>query len=233
MPLTFADLKTAIDHTLAGQPASGASYGRIINGAGRAWVAAREWYYLAHRTATLTTVAGSELVVLPADYRSLVTVTFDNTSYSNVQFVTPGEFQTIKDAEIGVVATTAYVGCVVWGTDMLPVLKLFPAPSTVETLTLVYDAAWSEVNEDDDVIPVPGFAEHVFEEWVRAYARGLDEEDAGPLAERLAVLKASPMFRDVAQRDALVTGAVLSPGYGAAAPGRRHYVRWNHPGNLA
>ena len=62
-------LKTAIKHTLGGDPAPGASYARIINGAGRAWTAACDWYYLGNRDVTITATAGSPWIAATATPR--------------------------------------------------------------------------------------------------------------------------------------------------------------------
>jgi hypothetical protein len=235
MPIRFDTLKTAIKHTLGGDPAAGASYARIINGAGRAWTAAQEWYYLANRTATLTATVGSEWVALPADYQAFVNLVPDGDGYATLALVQPAEF--IEIAEAGTLGNVAsYIATIQYrdvSGDVEPWLRLYPTPSIADTFTLVYDAQWGDVNDDEDEIPVPKFAEHAFEEWVRMYARGMDEEDAASLADRMAALKASPLFLDVARRDALVTGAVVSPGRGAAQAGYGAYVRWNHPNNLS
>lgn len=235
MPIRFDTLKTAIKHTLGGDPAAGASYARIINGAGRAWTAAQDWYYLGNRLATLTATPGSEWVALPADYQGFVSLVPDGDGYATLAFVQPAEFVEIYEAGIlgnvsSYIATIQYRDVM---TDVAPWLRLYPAPTIADAFTLLYDAQWADVNDDEDVIPVPKFAEHAFEEWVRVYARGLEEEDEIPLAERLAQLKSSPLFTDVARRDALVTGAVVGPGRGAAQSPARSSVRWNHPGNLA
>lgn len=234
MPLKFADLKDAVRHTLGGDPAPGASYGRIINGAGRAWTAAREWYYLAHREATLLSEAGSEWVELPTDYDGFGDLIPDADNYASVQMLTPPEFLLVKENNYAG-TTTAYVGTIVnRNVDgvIAPWLRLFPAPSLVERFTLLYNATWGDVADDGEVIPIPAFAEHAFEEWVRLYARGLEEEDAVPLALRLVEFKASDMFRDVVRRDALQTGATMHLTRGAADVQARPYVRWNHPGNI-
>lgn len=235
MPIRFDTLKTAIKHTLGGDPAAGASYARIINGAGRAWTAAQDWYYLGNRLATLTATPASEWIALPADYQSFVSIVPDGDGYATLTFVQPAEFVEIQEAGIlGNVST--YVVTIQYrdvAGDVEPYLRLYPTPTIADTFTLLYDAQWADVNDDEDIIPVPKFAEHAFEEWCRMYARGMEEEDEIPLAERMAQLKASPLFVDVARRDALVTGAVVGPGRGAAQTTVGSYVRWNHPNNLS
>lgn len=234
MPITYDTLKVAIKHTLGGDPGPGASYARVINGAGRAWTAAQEWYYLANRTAILTATAGDEWLALPADYESFSELIPQTDGYATLNMVDAAEFHYIvEEGSLGNVAS--YIGTIEYRTvngELAPYVRLYPAPSTADTFTLVYGATWADVNEDGDVIPVPKFAEHAFEEWVRLYARGLEEEDAAPLAARMAEFKASPLFMDVARRDALVTGAIVRPGVGAAQGHRGAYVRWNHPTNL-
>ena len=235
MPLTFASLKDAIKHTLGGDPARGASYARIINGAGRAWTAAQEWYYLGNRNATLTATPGSEWIAMPSDFQSFVSIVPVGDGFATLTMTQPSQF--IQLQESGIVGfTSAYVGTIQHRTvsgALAPWLRLYPKPTIADQFTLLYDAQWGEVNEDEDVIPVPGFAEHAFEEWVRQYARGVDEEDTMPLAARMADFKASPIFEDVARRDALSTGGIVIPGEGAAEEHYYSYVRWNHPNNLS
>jgi len=235
MPIRFDTLKTAIKHTLGGDPSAGASYARIINGAGRAWTAAQDWYYLGNRNATLTATPGSEWIALPADYQSFVSLVPDGDGYATLAFVQPAEFVEIQEAgSLGNVSS--YVATIQYrdvSGDVEPWLRLYPTPSIADTFTLLYDAQWADVNDDEDTIPVPKFAEHAFEEWVRMYARGMDEEDAASLAMRMADIKSSPLFLDVARRDALTTGAVVAPGRGGPQHTYGNYVRWNHPNNLA
>jgi hypothetical protein len=224
MPLTFASLKDSIRHTLGGDPAPGASYSRIINGAGRAWTAMHDWYYLGNREATLTATPGDEFV-------SLTPV---SDIYGVAKIVTQTE---IVEAKQWSMATThsSYLAALVQrpvNGVIATYLRFFPTPSNADQFTLIYDATWGEVNEDEDVIPIPSYAEHVFEEVVRAYARGLEEEDMATLAQRLGAIKESPLFRDVTRRDALTTGAIIRPGVGAAQDPRPLYTRWNHPNNL-
>jgi hypothetical protein len=218
MPITFDTLKVAIHHTLGGDPSAGASYARIINGAGRAWTAAQDWYYLGGRLATLTATPNSEWIALPADYQSFVSLTPVGEGFASLALVSPARF--IEIAENGTVGhVSSYIYTIQYRdvmTDVAPWVRLYPTPSIADEFTLLYDAQWADVNEDEDVIPVPKFAEHAFEEWVRMYARGMDEEDSEPLAVRMANLKASPLFLDVARRDALVTGGLVPPGRGAA-----------------
>lgn len=234
MPIRFDVLKEAIKHTLGGDPAAGASYARIINGAGRAWTAAQDWYYLGDRLATLTATPGVEWVALPADYQQFNAIVPVGDGYATLAMTSPAEF--VEIAENGVLGNvSSYIATIQYrdvSTDVAPWLRLYPTPSIADQFTLLYDSQWADVNDDEDVIPVPKFAEHAFEEWCRMYARGLEEEDEIPLAERMAQLKASPLFQDVARRDALVTGAVVSPGRGAAQLPHRTGVRWNHPGNV-
>jgi hypothetical protein len=234
MPITFDTLKVAIHHTLGGDPSAGASYARIINGAGRAWTAAQDWYYLGNRLATLTATPASEWIALPEDYQAFVSIVPVGDGYATLSIVSPAEFVDIS--ETGTLGNvSSYIVTIQYrdvATDVQPWLRLYPTPTIADQFTLLYDAQWADVNEDEDVIPVPKFAEHAFEEWVRMYARGMDEEDSAPLAVRMAELKASPLFLDVARRDALVTGALVPPGRGAAQLPYRTGTRWNHPGNI-
>ena len=235
MPIQFAELKDAIRHTLGGDPAAGASYARIINGAGRAWVNAHGWYYLANREVTLTATAGSQWVELPDDYQAFVQLVPTGDGYATVAFVSPQDFVWINQATtLGSVSsyTATIVQRVVSGV-ISPWLRLFPTPSIADEFTLLYDAQWGDVNEDEDNIPVPKFAEAIFEEWVLAYARGLNEEDAASVGMRLDAIKVTSQFRDATRADALTTGAVVKPGVGAASRMVRPSVRWNHPNNLA
>lgn len=235
MPIRFDDLKTAIKHTLGGDPAPGASYARIINGAGRSWTVAQEWYYLSGREATLTATPGSEWLALPADYETMVTLVPDGDGYATLQMVQPAEFVEIREAAL-VATVSSYISTIQYrdvASDVQPWLRLYPTPQIADTFTLQYTATWADVNDDEDTIPVPRFAEHAFEEWVRAYARGLEEEDSADLASRLARLKELPLFMDAVRRDALTTGGIVGLGRGAAEVRYGPYVRWNHPNNLA
>ena len=234
MPIRFDALKEAIHHTLGGDPSKGASYARIINGAGRAWTAAQDWYYLGNREATLVATPGSEWIALPDDYQGFVSIEPSGDGYATLGFVQPAEF--LAQRELGFVGHVSSFLVTIQhrevNGDVAPYLRLYPVPSLADEFVLMYDAQWADVNDDEDLINVPKFTEHAFEEWVRMYARGMDEEDATPLAERMAALKASPLFLDVARRDALTTGGVIRPGRGAAQEIYGSYTRWNHPNNL-
>src|SRR5688572_25654964 len=97
MPITFDTLKVAIHHTLGGDPSAGASYARIINGAGRAWTTAQDWYYLGNRLTTLTATPSSEWIALPEDYQAFVSLVPVGDGYATLSIVSPAEFVDISE----------------------------------------------------------------------------------------------------------------------------------------
>lgn len=229
MPVSVQSLRNVIDHTLGGEPADGASYSRIINGAGKSFLAAHSWCWASDRETTVTATAGDEYVALPSDFAGVTRVYVAGSYYEEVQMVPSGEFLDWKQRASGVTTPYPYIGTIDYRTDTIegykPWLRLYPAPTAADTYTLLYDARWADVNDDTDLVPIPTFLEYIFEEWVRAYARGLDEEDAVPLMDRLAALKASEMFMDACRRDGESTGTAIPPNDGPAGQGMRGFLR--------
>lgn len=229
MPVTVQSLRDVIKHTLGGEPADGASYSRIINGAGKSFAAANSWYWLSHREATLTATPGSEWVELPADFAGVHRVYVSGAYYEEVRMTTPQELLDWKERSSGITTPYPYIGTIQFRTDadagQLPWLRVYPAPTTADTYSLLYDARWADVDDGTSVVGIPPFLEYIFEEWVRAYARGLDEEDAMPLMDRLAQLKASEAFMDAQRRDAESTGTMITPTDGNAGPMPTGFLR--------
>lgn len=229
MPIQVESLRETIRHSLGGEPAPGGSYARIINGAGRAFMAAHDWYWASNRDAVITS-DGTEWVELPDDFGGLNGIWQDGSYYESVHITTAKEFLEWRERASGLSTPYPFLGTLQVRTDVdegtKPWLRLFPEPTTSDTYRILYDAAWTVVDDDTDTVALPSFVEPAFEEFVRAYALGLNEEDMAPLSVRIQALKEGELFKDACRRDALTTGASIPSGRGAASEyNERSYIR--------
>jgi hypothetical protein len=149
-------------------------------------------------------------IYLPADLRH---ITAYNTANSLVTGLKLTNLQDLLDRRTsGIVASTwVTFGAVVYRVDttvttgniVRPVLELWPDPATTETrkFTIFYQAGWTEVDDDADILVMPTYVEALYLQIVRAFAKSYEEDEKASLDQRLAEIQMGPMFADAATQD--------------------------------
>jgi hypothetical protein len=185
---------------------------RIANVAGGLLVGGRQWKYTLTGTIVLPSVAGQDWIELPGDFAAFighprvpeaVYHTFTMTTLDAIN-----EKRTYALQEFG-----HYSGAIVWREKDLtstppdrrrvPGLEVYPTPTEdlTEFLRGYYRRRWEDLGSAEDDIPIPRYMEPVLIQYVRAVARGWEEEDEGSMEQRLAQVKAGPIYRAAVVED--------------------------------
>ncbi len=98
------------------------------------------------------------------------------------------------------------------GGEPEPVLELYPVPTADSdaALTIFYRGGWGRVKADTDVLSMPDWIEPLFKAMLRAYVKGIEEEDEGTVDQRLDSVMRGPLMAGCISRD-----AKIAPNVGA------------------
>ena len=231
MTLTLGRAAKIVESTLGGSP-SGFSSNEIAGLAGDWLVNTREWRFLENSTASLDTEVGT-LIHLPADLRAVVRIFPADNLTNTMQLTGPTELLALETTPVA--TSYQYKGVLsymepVTGGVRVPILRVWPAFTTVQTgfFTIWYHATWPRAKEDETVLPIPQWIEGVYIQAIRAYAKGLVEEDAGgEVEERLERLQLSQMWRAVEMVDEKMQRSLGRIEGGAVHLSPRPDYHWN------
>ena len=109
----------------------------------------------------------------------------------------------------GIVARPSYVvsGAVLPEyQEPVPILELWPTPTSTSlgALTIFYRAGWTVVEKDSDLLAIPDWIEPLFKSLLRAYVRGIEEEDEGTVEERVQRVLNGPLMDIAVRRDSRI-----------------------------
>jgi hypothetical protein len=150
-------------------------------------------------------------IALPTDLRDIIQIsTTSLSSVGGVTLVSLASILEMRKTNVQVTSTTGhYYGAVVYtGTNPRPILEIFPAPSANATgaMRIFYRSRWTTLSTDTDKIEIPEFVYDLFIQVARAYAAGYVRNEQATLDQRLAMIRAGPVF-DIAKRsDGMVQG---------------------------
>jgi hypothetical protein len=223
MPLTYGDLSAEVQHVLGGRPSTKSTQtvasrtARIVNDAGRA-LFARPWRFREAST-TASTVASQEYVACTASVAQVVAAWLDTVPVSLVAPIA------IEEARATSCASYTPIACLRVSSGLLRV-ELYPTPSSVQTLRMLYRTRWPSVEADtpaETAIDVPDYAEQALIEYVRAVAESYEDGTAGVgLTQRFAAIEQGPAFRSLVVADSEIQGS-----YGSLMDMTR--VQWPRP----
>jgi len=216
--MILSDAIKQIQHTLDGDPAPELSARRLVNEAGDFLCRMHPWKWLERGSVTLAAVADQSFIELPSDLASITSIKMDDSSVSlrDFRFTTHDEILQLRQNPIE--ATGGYFGVVVYelasgSTEgpLKPRLELYPTPNANDAsfLRLGYRAGWQRVVDDDDPLRIPHWIESLYNQILRAWARGYEEEDTAALDTRLEVIARGRIFQQAIQSDGRI-----QPDYG-------------------
>lgn len=212
MPLSTSQCESLIEHTLNAPLGDEIDTIFVINQAGNYLVGLEAWNWLLRPPAYLTLSAGQEYVSLPSDFGRMehvqmspsLTNTFNWTDISTiVDLRTSG----VNIGTLEYWGAVAYPGIAATGVNPDPRLEIYPTPAStsVNAMRVVYRSRWkTQTNpaNDSDYIPIPEFMEPLFVQILRAFARGLEEEDDASLSKRLLEIHQGPVYMAASKMDA-------------------------------
>lgn len=194
------------------------------------WTTEATWGYLEGRLATVTLVAGTDEYALAAEVGEVLDLWQGDVTTGRVRLMSPVTFERYKGLGYAIPEAFPY-GCVRFKPDaasdgeVRAHVALYPAPSAAGTLTVVYRAAATRIENESDTLDLPLALEPAFLEYFRAYCRGTMLKTR-PLAMELAEVRSSPLFRSA--MTAQMPQRVIVPSMG---PVGRHTLDQDWPGD--
>jgi len=165
---------------------------------------------------------GGEIAIpyalLPTDFMELIAYDTTNSLVNSLELTTYQHLLELRTNQIEIAAWNFW-GAISWFEDQTdsnrikPRLELWPDPpvATVETLSIFYKVSWPRVITSDEEILIPEWMEPLYIHWLRAYARGYedDADDQPGINQRLAAVVQGPIYMGAVDRDGR-----LQPEYG-------------------
>lgn len=231
MSLTLANLRAMITHALGGSSASiitsaAATMNHMVNEAGRRVSMAHPWKHLERPPTTLDLTISTAYIALPAEFSHLVAYEAAPSLGRCLNLTT---YQGLAEMRARLITTTgAYFGAIVQPTQSsastaqsVPRLEIWPTPSASVTaaFTVWYRAKWTELSGDTDVANVPLWFEPLLVQFVRAVAKGYEEED---IDDRIDRILGGGTFAQAIEHD-----GQIQPDYGPLEGGAVGMVRSN------
>jgi len=212
--LTYLDLKNHVLLAIGGRPstASGQTVAQrqaeIVNIAGE-HLFTHPWRFR-EASSNVSTVASQSYVSLPSDFAEL-TQAWKEDYVLWIQ--SPEEVEAARQSNYPDLTWRAYVKEYVPTGDTAGVsttasyrLELYPTPTSVETLKILYRKGWQGVSAstaDTRIIEIPRHVEATLIAFVRAVAESYED---GQQSQRFAEIEAGPIFGAAKQKDGMVQG---------------------------
>lgn len=156
---------------------------------------------------------------LPSDFGEIVHVELRNSLTRRVRRSTLAEIAArrsngvnIDDFTFWTALSYNYPGTPAQGT---PRLELYPAPlvNDPKALRLIYRRKWQEVENDNEELRLPDWAEPLFMEVVRAVALGYEEGDIATVDDRLDRIRVGGIYKACVRTDAR-QNPIMGPSIG-------------------
>lgn len=206
--LTYGDLKNHVLLAIGGRPstASGQTVAQrqaeIVNISGE-HLFTHPWKFR-ESTTTVNTVVSQAYVALPSDFAELTQVWKQDKP---LWIQSPEEVETARQTNFPDLTWRAYVKTIV-PTQAAPTqsyrLELYPTPTSIEALKVLYRTGWTSVasdTADSTVISIPKHVEATLISYVRAVAESYED---GGQSQRFAEIEAGPIFGAAKQKDGMV-----------------------------
>lgn len=210
MALTAEVVYRYIKHALGeAELSAGLVAQNVMNHAGEWLTDAYDWRWKTRPPATLSTVAGQDYIVLPADVGEIL---------GDPVSVTGGPLRPIKMTDVlsvgkmrqispGTQTTTGFFAALVYSarsgtTPPQKRLELWPTPSTAEAIAKIYyRATWERLTDDNQTVSLPPFMEGLYLQVARAWAQGLEDEDMMSHEDRIQRIMNGPGWAACVARD--------------------------------
>jgi hypothetical protein len=247
--LTVGRCRKIIAHSVdSAELESGMGSDHLINRAGVHLMSMFQWAWTIQRPVFLDIVADQDWCGLPDDFLQIVYL--QSSATSNTGGIDLVDLQLILEARDGgglnTVTPSKFMAAEshMWpsggsgslgGGEPVTILELYPTPTVSEddTVRLCYRGRWRSVPEgsaDGYRLTLPEYCETLFEELLRAFARGQEEEDNATLDQRLAFIEkgtdgmGGSVFLAAKRTDALRQPTIGPLRNGAADVGSRFYT---------
>lgn len=218
MTITFDTATAHIQHTLGGELSQDIDTLSVINDAGSYMTSMYPWRWL-EEAATLAALTSGSSTALPTGFVELVGYTprgmDSRVTGSQAFLVSPQELEDMRNSSQTLPLDTAYIAIVYTTTSgttiPTPVLDVY-GNGTLPTIKIRYRKNWTQITTSagtGSLFAVPEWTEALYIQVLRAFARGLEEEDVGSLNARLGEIQAGPQFAAAVSRDSLIESTTL------------------------
>jgi hypothetical protein len=223
---------------------------QLVNDAGQYMLSLHEWQWCEGRSSEIELVEGTSEYAVPSDIIEVHFIVHNERTYdvNHVDWADLVRRETISSPPSGwytvaLQSESGKTGDSVGGqNDGIPrtKIRLFPAPEADGTATIIYRRGWSDLRTPDDVVGIPAFMETLYEQILRAFAKGLHQDDTASLHVRLDAItgvkdgsgrwlvQPSSIFTNTKQSDGMRRARSTSPGVGAAGA-QAYGSRQNNP----
>ncbi len=163
-----------------------------------------------------TDIAGrieADTAELPSDFQELIAINATESLVNSINMVSYDQLLWLRTNQVQITNFNFY-GAISHASaadgrgPQTPRLELWPSPQTADpsAFTMFYRAGWNSVTQDEQEISVPEWLEMLYVQFVRATARGLEEEetDEKGMQGYIQQVVASPLFAAMVQRDGMV-----------------------------
>lgn len=199
--LTFANLKTHVEHALGGSPSAQLPSSDIVNQAGRQFFN-HQWNFRLKGPKEITTNANAKYVDLPADFGHMVSLYMQSGLTESIQLTTLEQVIKVRNSSIS--TGSNYMATITWPENEVattpPRLELAPTPSSQDTIVVAYLSGWQQMEQDTETVKVPAYAEAALIQMVRAFALGYEEEN---MSQRILEVEQGPIFQQALTSDGL------------------------------
>jgi hypothetical protein len=208
--LYYKDLTNHVLLAIGGRPSTAAGQtvaerqAEIINQAGE-HLFGYQWTFR-QATALLSTTAGLQYVLLPADFSELIAAWSGTLP---LLITNQDEVENTRSSDFDSYGTRGYVKAVV-PTNLAPTqtyqLQIYPTPDSSEAnkIKITYRTGWQRVstaNLPTDVISIPLYLEGLLVLYVRAITESYED---GQQSQRLAEIEAGTLFGIAQRKDGML-----------------------------
>ena len=186
-----------------------------------------QWNGMVRTQTDLATVQGQDYIQLPDDLQEVISIQFPSSYLMAIRFVSPADLAIARTVnQHPAHYSSTFFGAMSWRvgpTGSVPVVDVYPKlPSTAsDTFRLTYRSRLVLTGTGDDAdtvfIPIPPYLEALARRLVRLFAKGIEEEDDGPLELRLEALLQSTWVRSAKLADGYLMPALGPLANGAAS----------------
>jgi hypothetical protein len=194
----------------------------ILNRCGVYFFALRPWRFTRRMTGTATLLAGTARISLPLGCTRVLSIEPVDTSTGCIVIVDAQTFNTLRTSSGVQSETYSYYATEEWATDaggeMVRRLALHREPTSTlsQAFNVCYEAGWTNATSQscaspgEYTLPIPDYAQPLFEELLEAYTLGMEEPNNGTVSERVARVLEGPLYAAAIDAD---MRAVMDSGY--------------------
>ena len=212
MTLTVKRCTEYIDHTLHTEGGgAGPDPLTVLNLTGVHFFSMHGWAFNERTEVELPLTQGQGYVDLPASVGDIIELAPQD---SNIQALNKADIKAIQQRRNSTTPGTTYDR--LWtlmradptATTTKPQgaplkrIEFWPEAGAGEKFLLTYRREWVDVQEDQEELPIPRYAELLFFEVLKAVARGLEHEDVAGVSERVTAIRQLDVFQAAVRADA-------------------------------